>query len=122
MLRFNNGITSAGAALTDPLGGRLPRPEGARGLGPTAAGAAIRARDSSASARATLPFVHAPRVAFRCHEVAGDKWALLPSAAGVIDPLLSTGFPLTLLGHRTAARHSRNDFAWSRAAGGARHV
>ncbi len=51
-----------------------------------------------ASARATLPFVHAPRVAFRCHEVVGNKWALLPSAAGVIDPLLSTGFPLTLLG------------------------
>ena len=49
-------------------------------------------------ARATLPFIHTPRVAFRCHEVAGAKWALLPSAAGVIDPLLSTGFPLTLLG------------------------
>jgi FADH2 O2-dependent halogenase len=30
--------------------------------------------------------------------VAGTNWALLPSAAGVIDPLLSTGFPLTLLG------------------------
>ena len=30
--------------------------------------------------------------------VAGPGWALLPSAAGVIDPLLSTGFPLTLLG------------------------
>ena len=28
----------------------------------------------------------------------GPAWALLPSAAGVIDPLLSTGFPLTLLG------------------------
>ena len=28
----------------------------------------------------------------------GGSWALLPSAAGVIDPLLSTGFPLTLLG------------------------
>ena len=28
----------------------------------------------------------------------GRAWALLPSAAGVIDPLLSTGFPLTLLG------------------------
>jgi FADH2 O2-dependent halogenase len=37
-------------------------------------------------------------VAFRCREVVGEKWALLPSAAGVIDPLLSTGFPLTLLG------------------------
>ena len=42
--------------------------------------------------------MHAPRVAFRCREVAGEQWALLPSAAGVIDPLLSTGFPLTLLG------------------------
>jgi FADH2 O2-dependent halogenase len=30
--------------------------------------------------------------------VCGPGWALLPSAAGVIDPLLSTGFPLTLLG------------------------
>jgi FADH2 O2-dependent halogenase len=30
--------------------------------------------------------------------VAGARWALLPSAVGVVDPLLSTGFPLTLLG------------------------
>ena len=30
--------------------------------------------------------------------VCGQRWAMLPSAAGVIDPLLSTGFPLTLLG------------------------
>jgi FADH2 O2-dependent halogenase len=28
----------------------------------------------------------------------GERWALLPSAAGFVDPLLSTGFPLTLLG------------------------
>ena len=37
-------------------------------------------------------------VAFRTRRVCGANWALLPSAAGVIDPLLSTGFPLTLLG------------------------
>ena len=49
-------------------------------------------------AHATLPFVHTPRLAFRSAAVAGRNWALLPSAAGVIDPLLSTGFPLTLLG------------------------
>ena len=55
-------------------------------------------REQFRAARATLPFVHAPRVAFRCREVVGESWALLPSAAGVIDPLLSTGFPLTLLG------------------------
>jgi len=28
----------------------------------------------------------------------GKHWALLPSAAGFVDPLLSTGFPLVLLG------------------------
>ncbi len=51
-----------------------------------------------ASARAALPFVYAPRLAFRSEAVCGTRWALLPSAVGVIDPLLSTGFPLTLLG------------------------
>ena len=41
-----------------------------------------------------------PRAAGRRSASAGrgPDWALLPSAAGVIDPLLSTGFPLTLLG------------------------
>jgi FADH2 O2-dependent halogenase len=39
-----------------------------------------------------------PRVSFRSNSVAGKRWALLPSAAGFVDPLLSTGFPLTLLG------------------------
>ena len=39
-----------------------------------------------------------PRVSFRSNAVAGKRWALLPSAAGFVDPLLSTGFPLTLLG------------------------
>ena len=44
--------------------------------------------------------MHAPRLAFRRNAVCGARWAMLPSAAGVIDPLLSTGFPLTLLGIR----------------------
>ena len=44
------------------------------------------------------PFVYSPRVAFRTAAVCGERWAMLPSAAGVIDPLLSTGFPLNLLG------------------------
>ena len=43
--------------------------------------------DQFRSARATLPFIHAPRVSFRSARVAGSTWALLPSAAGVIDPL-----------------------------------
>jgi FADH2 O2-dependent halogenase len=39
-----------------------------------------------------------PQLAFRSSAVVGERWALLPSAAGFVDPLLSTGFPLTLLG------------------------
>jgi FADH2 O2-dependent halogenase len=97
ILRFNNGITSAGAALTEPVATALGAESGAAAwdrllamLPPVAA----QFRD----ARAVLPFVHSRRLAFRSARAAGPSWALLPSAAGVIDPLLSTGFPLTLLG------------------------
>ena len=97
VLRFNNGITSAGAALTDQLAATLHASEGAPAWDRLLQ-SLPSVQEQFRSARATLPFVHAPRVAFRCREVAGERWALLPSAAGVIDPLLSTGFPLTLLG------------------------
>lgn len=99
VLRFANGITSAGAAVTDDLARDLRLHEGA------AAWERLlerlpSVRDQFASARTILPFVHAPRLAFRRNAVCGARWAMLPSAAGVIDPLLSTGFPLTLLGIR----------------------
>ncbi|MQA28547.1 MAG: FAD-dependent oxidoreductase [Luteitalea sp.] len=97
VLRFNNGITSAGAALTD----RVAQAVGA-GDGAAAWERLLKTLpsvgDQFREARVVHPFVHAPRVAFRTHVMWGDKWAMLPSAAGVIDPLLSTGFPLTLLG------------------------
>jgi FADH2 O2-dependent halogenase len=44
------------------------------------------------------PFTHVPQLSFRSGTVAGERWVLLPSAAGFVDPLLSTGFALTLLG------------------------
>ena len=97
MLRFNNGLTSAGAALTDATAAALCASDGETAwqrLLSTLPSVA----DQFRSARAVLPFVHAPRIAFRSARVAGPGWAQLPSAAGVIDPLLSTGFPLTLLG------------------------
>jgi FADH2 O2-dependent halogenase len=61
-----------------------------------------------ASARVTMPFVWQPRTSFQSATVAGRRWALLPSAAGVIDPLLSTGFPLALLGVQRLARLMRS--------------
>ncbi len=100
VLRFDNGITSAGAALTDELARDL------RATDPAAAWTRLLARVPSVRAQfaravPVTSFVHQPRVAWRAPRVAGRRWAMLPSAAGVIDPLLSTGFPLTLLGmHR----------------------
>ena len=97
MLHFNNGITSAGITATDALAERLVFPEGASAwmrllkLIPPLA-------QQFANAQATLPFTYLPRLPFRSARIVGERWALLPSAAGFVDPLLSTGFPLTLLG------------------------
>jgi FADH2 O2-dependent halogenase len=97
VLRFNNGITSAGAALTDRIAAGIRIAEGAAAWERVLA-SLPPVRDQFRRARAVLPFMHMPRLAFRSASVSGRRWALLPSAAGVIDPLLSTGFPLTLLG------------------------
>ena len=97
VLRFNNGITSAGVAMTDSLADELKLAEGVLAWTrlldrlPTV-------RDQFAAAEAVTPFIHAPRLSFCSGTVTGANWALLPSAAGFVDPLLSTGFPLTLLG------------------------
>jgi len=97
ILRFNNGVTSAGAALTSEMASSIGANDGAAAWDRLLAMLpSVRAQFQSA--RAVLPFVYTPSLAFRSARAAGPGWALLPSAAGVIDPLLSTGFPLTLLG------------------------
>ena len=97
VLRFNNGIVSAGVSALPGLAGELRLGEGE--------GAWRRLLDrfpalhaQFAGARATRPFVHAAPLPFRVSRAAGARWALLPSAAAFVDPLLSTGFPLALLG------------------------
>lgn len=97
ILRFNNGITSAGVALTDRVATTLRAGDGAAAWDRVLA-MLPSVGDQFREARAVLPFVHTPRLAFRSKEVCGRRWALLPSAAGFNDPLLSAGFPLTLLG------------------------
>jgi tetracycline 7-halogenase / FADH2 O2-dependent halogenase len=97
VLRFNNGITSAGIAATESAAVRLGLAEKApawqRLLDQIPA---LREQFSGAIAR--QPFTYLPRLGFRSGVITGERWALLPSAAGFVDPLLSSGFPLTLLG------------------------
>ena len=103
VLRFNNGLTSAGAAVTDELAAELAFHEGAAAWDRLLE-RLPSVREQFTTAIPATPFFHQPRVAFRTSAAAGSGWAMLPSAAGVVDPLLSTGFPLTLLGIERLAR------------------
>jgi len=55
-------------------------------------------REQFADARPIRRFDWMRRLGYRAAVAAGPRWALLPSAAAFVDPLFSTGFPLTLLG------------------------
>jgi tetracycline 7-halogenase / FADH2 O2-dependent halogenase len=97
VLRFGNGVTSAGVAVTDAFADELKIAEGEPAWHrildrfPT-----VRAQ--FADALSTRRFDWLPRLSYRAAAAAGPRWALLPSAAAFVDPLFSTGFPLTLLG------------------------
>jgi FADH2 O2-dependent halogenase len=97
VLRFNNGITSAGASVTASLARELDLAEGEPAWQRLLARLPALA-ESFAEAELVTPFIHQKPLAFRSARITGERWAMLPSAAGFVDPLLSTGFPLTLLG------------------------
>lgn len=49
-----------------------------------------------AGARAVRPWVSTPRIQYSSHRVCGDRFFLLPHAAGFVDPLFSGGLALTV--------------------------
>lgn len=113
VLRFNNELTSAGVAATNTLADELKLSEGASGWQrllerlPTVA-------EQFSESTPQFDFIHARRLSFRSGSITGNRWALLPSAAGFIDPLLSTGFPLTLLGISRLAEAIEQDWGSER--------
>lgn len=97
VLRFNNGVTSAGFAVEDWLANELNITEKETGW--------KRFLERFPSVRAQFaeaipvqPYCYYPRLSYRCTTIAEEGWVMLPSAASFIDPLFSTGMPLTLLG------------------------
>ena len=109
VLRFANGLTSAGVAATQTLAGELRFSEGEPAWGRLLARLPTVA-EQFARARPVLPFVSQPNLPFRASRANGAGWTLLPSAAGFVDPLLSTGFPLTLLGIERLGRALEEDW------------
>ena len=113
VLRFGNGVTSAGIAVTDRFAAELGLADGEvawhRFLDRYPS-----VRDQFAGARAIREFTWMPRLPWRAGAAAGPGWAMLPSAAGFVDPLFSTGIPLTLLGIERLAPLLASAFAGSR--------
>src|ERR1051325_10220992 len=76
VLRFNNGIVSAGVAATDDLANELRLAEGE----PAWQRLLERlpsVREQFADAASQLGFTHVPRLSFRSGAVAGPRWVLL---------------------------------------------
>jgi FADH2 O2-dependent halogenase len=112
VLRFNNGVTSAGVAATQAVARELALSEGEPAWRRLLDRLPVL-KSQFEGAIACQPFRYMPQVSFRSHTIAGERWAMLPSAAGFVDPLLSTGFPLTLIGIERLARiiHTDRDSA-----------
>jgi FADH2 O2-dependent halogenase len=103
VLRFGSGVTSAGIAVTESLAQKLRLSDG-----PPAWERFLSRYPSIgaqfADAKPIRKFTWMPCVAYRASVAAGEGWAMLPSAAAFVDPLFSTGIPLTLLGIERVAR------------------
>ncbi len=100
VLRFNNGITSAGFARRRETCQSTPPAE----LWREQLERFPSIADAFVGSEPIRPFTHLPQLSFRTSRAAGPRWAMLPIAAGFVDPLLSTGFPLSLLGIERIAR------------------
>jgi tetracycline 7-halogenase / FADH2 O2-dependent halogenase len=103
VLPFKNGVTSAGFACLPEVAAELRLSE------KDAAWERFLAqfpsvREQFGAAKPVLPFFYTEKLSFRLERCVGEGFALLPSAFAFIDPLYSTGFPLTLLGIERIAR------------------
>ena len=96
-LEFDHGPVSAGAVLTDTTHANI-KTESAETIWQYILDQHPRLRECFHKAESLYPMRKIERLGYRMERMHGDRWIMLPSAAGFVDPLLSTGFPLTLQG------------------------
>lgn len=97
-LRFDDGVTSAGFALS-PRG--LTNVPASLLADPEALWSLLVARYPTiarafAAAQPVIPIAFQPRMQHRLTRAAGERWALLPHAYAFVDPLFSTGIAWSL--------------------------
>ncbi len=111
VLRFNNGVTSAGCAVESWLAKELRLDEGNEKAWARFLARFPTVQEQFVHAKSVEPFRYGSRLSWRVASAAdmtGPGWALLPSAGAFVDPLYSTGFPLMLLGIERLAEVLKN--------------
>ena len=103
VLRFNNGLASAGFVFNEAKQAcrNSPPPEA---IWKNALECYPSIARQFSGARAVRPLIRTERLQRRAKQVAGADWAMLPHSAYFIDPLLSSGIAHTLLGIERLAR------------------
>lgn len=97
-LRFDDGVTSAGFALT-PRGLaelHVPASAGAEALWRALIGRYPTLGGAFADAQPLMPIAFRPRIQHRLTRAAGERWVLMPHAYAFVDPLFSTGIAWSL--------------------------
>lgn len=99
-LRFDDGVTSAGFALSPDGLARLSglAPPDSAGLWRTLLDQYPTIADLFANAKPLMPLALRPRIQHRITRAAGERWAIMPHAFAVVDPLFSTGIAWSLRG------------------------
>lgn len=99
MLRFNNGITSAGLVMEE--GERVLLPESKQEAWNQTIGRYPSVKDlfeKASFAEQPGQLISTQRLQRRAQKVVGDGWVALPHTAGFVDPLHSTGIAHSLSG------------------------
>jgi FADH2 O2-dependent halogenase len=104
ILPFDSGVTSAGFSVEDGLAGALGLSEGNAAAWERFLARFPAIQAQFGDAQPIEKWHYSPKLSFRTEHVVGEGFALLPSAVGFIDPLYSTGMPLTLLGIQRLAK------------------
>ncbi len=97
VLRFDNGVTSAGFSLDPerhPMDPSVTPEQEWRKL----LGSYPSIRRQFVRAKPVAPLARTGRMQRRLDQIAGADWAALPHAAGFIDPFLSAGIAFSLFG------------------------
>ncbi|MDG1890347.1 MAG: tryptophan 7-halogenase [Verrucomicrobiota bacterium] len=102
-LRFDHGTVSAGASLVTSKHEDIQH-ESPEIIWQHLLRKHPRLAHMFAQAKTIYPLRKIPRIGYRMERMHGDRWIMLPSVAGFVDPLLSTGFPLTLHGIKRLGR------------------